>query len=48
MPEDVHHLTDEQWRSLIQIAQQFRIANESRQRTTDQGDTGPRPGALAG
>ncbi len=34
MPDDFHHLTDEQWRSLIEVAKQFRIANEGRQRGT--------------
>jgi transcriptional regulator with XRE-family HTH domain len=35
LPEDFHHLTDDQWRSLLELAKQFRIANEGRQRTTD-------------
>ena len=33
LPEDFHHLTDDQWRALIELAKQFRIANEGRQRT---------------
>jgi DNA-binding Xre family transcriptional regulator len=43
MPDDFHHLTDEQWRSLIEVAKQFRIANEGRQRTTEQDDPGFHP-----
>src|SRR5689334_15548973 len=33
LPDDVHHLTDDQWRALVELAKQFRIANEGRQRT---------------
>jgi transcriptional regulator with XRE-family HTH domain len=35
LPDDFHYLTDEQWRCLIEVAKQFRIANEGRQRSTD-------------
>lgn len=38
MPDDFHHLTDEQWRSLVDVARQFRIANEGRQRTAEPGE----------
>jgi hypothetical protein len=48
MPEDFHHLTDEQWRSLIEVAKQFRIANEGRQRATEPGDPGAQPSASPG
>ena len=37
MPDDFHHLTDEQWRSLVDVARQFRIANEDRQRAAESG-----------
>ena len=38
LPEDFHHLTDDQWRALVEMAKQFRIANEGRQQqTTDPG-----------
>jgi transcriptional regulator with XRE-family HTH domain len=40
MPDDFHHLTDEQWRSLVDVARQFRIANEGRQRAAEPGDPG--------
>jgi hypothetical protein len=33
LPEDFHHLTDDQWRALVETAKQFRIANEGRQRS---------------
>jgi hypothetical protein len=33
MPQDFHYLTDDQWRSLVELAKQFRIANEGRQQT---------------
>jgi Cro/C1-type HTH DNA-binding domain len=45
MPEDFHHLTDEQWRSLVEVAKQFRIANEGRQRAGEPGDPGAQPSA---
>jgi transcriptional regulator with XRE-family HTH domain len=48
LPDDFHHLTDEQWRSLIEIAKQFRIANEGRQRGTRQGVSGADPAASPG
>jgi hypothetical protein len=32
LPQDFHHLTDDQWRSVVELAKQFRIANEGRQR----------------
>ncbi len=35
LPEDFHHLTDDQWRALVELAKQFRIANEGRQRTSE-------------
>jgi transcriptional regulator with XRE-family HTH domain len=35
LPDDFHHLTDEQWRSLVDVARQFRIANEGRQRAAE-------------
>jgi transcriptional regulator with XRE-family HTH domain len=35
MPDDFHYLTEEQWRCLLEVAKQFRIANEGRQRSTD-------------
>ena len=40
LPDDFHHLTDDQWRALVELAKQFRIANEGRQRTTDPPDGG--------
>ena len=40
LPEDVHHLTDEQWRALVELAKQFRIANEGRQRPAGSADGG--------
>ena len=40
LPEDFHHLTDDQWRAMVELAKQFRIANEGRQRTTDLPDGG--------
>ena len=40
-PEDFHHLTDDQWRSLVELAKQFRIANEGRQRLAGGMDDGP-------
>lgn len=42
LPDDVHHLTDDQWRALIELAKQFRIANEGRQRSGEH--PGGRPG----
>jgi transcriptional regulator with XRE-family HTH domain len=42
LPEDFHHLTDDQWRALVELAKQFRIANEGRQRPTGGADRGPR------
>ena len=42
VPDDFHHLTDDQWRSLLEIAKQFRIANEGRQRSVGNAD-GPSP-----
>jgi hypothetical protein len=42
LPDDFHHLTDDQWRSLVELAKQFRIANEGRQRT-DRTPNGPTP-----
>ncbi len=42
IPEDFHHLTDDQWRSLLKVAKQLRIANEGRQRP------GPGPGTGTG
>ena len=41
LPEDFHHLTDDQWRSLIELAKQFRIANEGRQRSVERPGGGP-------
>jgi hypothetical protein len=38
VPDDFHHLTDEQWRALIEVAKQYRIANEGRRRPPVQGD----------
>ena len=35
LPEDFQHLTDDQWRALLEVAKQLRIANESRQRPAD-------------
>jgi hypothetical protein len=35
LPEDFQHLTDEQWRALVEVAKQFRIANEGHQRPSD-------------
>ena len=35
LPDDFHHLTDDQWRAVVELAKQFRIANEGRQRTAD-------------
>jgi hypothetical protein len=35
LPEDFHHLTDDQWRALLEVAKQFRITNEGRQRPRD-------------
>ncbi len=43
LPEDFHHLTDDQWRALVELAKQFRIANEGRQRPA--GTTGGGPAA---
>ena len=40
LPEDFHHLTDDQWRSLVEVAKQFRIANEGRQRPAGNGSSG--------
>ena len=40
VPDDFHHLTDDQWRAVVELAKQFRIANEGRQRTTDPPDGG--------
>ncbi len=38
LPADFHHLTDDQWRALVELAKQFRIANEGRrQQSTDPG-----------
>jgi hypothetical protein len=42
LPEDFHHLTDDQWRSLVELAKQFRIANEGRQRSVGNAE-GPSP-----
>jgi len=30
--DDFNHLTDEQWRALVEVAKQFRVANEGHQR----------------
>jgi len=43
LAEDFHHLTDDQWRSLVELAKQFRIANEGRQRTGGSLDGPPPP-----
>ena len=40
LPDDFHHLTDEQWRALVELAKQLRIANEGRQRPAS-GAEGP-------
>ena len=41
LPEDFHHLTDDQWRSLLEVAKQLRITNEGRPRPgPDQGGIG--------
>lgn len=38
LPEDFQYLTDDQWRSLVELAKQFRIANEGRQRSGGSAD----------
>ncbi len=41
LPEDFHYLTDDQWRSLLEVARQLRITNEGRPRPgPDQGGIG--------
>jgi Cro/C1-type HTH DNA-binding domain len=35
LPQDFHHLTDDQWRSVVELAKQFRIANEGRRRSAE-------------
>jgi transcriptional regulator with XRE-family HTH domain len=40
-PDDFNHLTDDQWRALVELAKQFRIANEGRQRPAGGAESGP-------
>ncbi len=46
LPDDFHHLTDDQWRALVELAKQFRIANEGRQRPASSTDNGPTASAI--
>jgi transcriptional regulator with XRE-family HTH domain len=39
--DDFNHLTDDQWRALVELAKQFRIANEGRQRPAGGAESGP-------
>ena len=41
VPEDFAYLTDDQWRAILEIAKQLRIANEGRQRPTDRSSRCP-------
>jgi transcriptional regulator with XRE-family HTH domain len=41
LPDDFHHLTDEQWRALVELAKQLRIANEGRERPGGGAEDGP-------
>jgi transcriptional regulator with XRE-family HTH domain len=43
LSDDFHHLTDDQWRSLVELAKQFRIANEGRQRSGGSAGRPPTP-----
>jgi transcriptional regulator with XRE-family HTH domain len=41
VPDDFHHLSDEQWRALVELAKQLRIANEGRRRPAGSAESPP-------